>query len=100
MRTQAQNRAQEDPQHKQIADPKTTAQVQVAFTRESREDVDKVAEAGLAAGGSEPRPAQDLGFMYTRDLEDPDGNVVAFLYMVPEAIEQGPEAYLAQQAQV
>ncbi len=85
---------------KQVADPATTAQVQIAFTRDSREDVDAVAAAGLAAGGSEPRPAQDLGFMYTRDLEDPDGNVVAFLYMVPEAAEKGPEAYLAEQAQV
>ena len=85
---------------KQVADPATTAQVQIAFTRDSREDVDTVTEAGLAAGGSEPRPAQDLGFMYSRDLEDPDGNIVAFLYMVPEAAEQGPEAYLAKQAQV
>jgi predicted lactoylglutathione lyase len=85
---------------KQVADPATTAQMQVAFTRDSREEVDAAAEAGLAAGGSEPRPAQDLGFMYSRDLEDPDGNVVAFIYMVPEAAEQGPEAYLAQQAQV
>ncbi|MGO9956048.1 MAG: VOC family protein [Solirubrobacteraceae bacterium] len=85
---------------KQVADPATTAQVQIAFSRDSREDVDTVTEAGLAAGGSEPRPAQDLGFMYSRDLEDPDGNIVAFLYMVPEAAEQGPEAYLAQQAQV
>ena len=85
---------------KQLADPATTAQVQIAFSRDSREEVDTVTEAGLAAGGSEPRPAQDLGFMYSRDLEDPDGNIVAFLYMVPEAAEQGPEAYLAQQAQV
>jgi predicted lactoylglutathione lyase len=85
---------------KQVADPATTAQVQIAFSRDSREDVDAVAEAGLAAGGSEPRPAQDFGFMYTRDLEDPDGNVVAFMYMAPEAAEQGPQAYLAQQAQV
>jgi predicted lactoylglutathione lyase len=84
---------------KQIADPATTAQVQIAFSRDSREEVDAVTEAGLAAGGSEPRPAQDLGFMYSRDLEDPDGNVVAFLYMVPEAAEVGPEAYLAAQAQ-
>jgi predicted lactoylglutathione lyase len=85
---------------KQVADPATTAQVQIAFSRDSREDVDTVTEAGLAAGGSEPRPAQDLGFMYSRDLEDPDGNIVAFLYVVPEAAEQGPEAYLAQQARV
>ncbi|HYB29969.1 MAG TPA: hypothetical protein VEF89_25400 [Solirubrobacteraceae bacterium] len=61
---------------KQVADPATTAQVQIAFSRDSGEDVDTVAEAGLAAGGSEPRPAQDYGFMYSRDLEDPDGNIV------------------------
>jgi len=85
---------------KELADPAVTAQVQVAFTRESREDVDAVAEAGLAAGGSEPRPAQDLGFMYSRDLEDPDGNIVAFICMAPEAAERGPEAYMAEQAQV
>ena len=85
---------------KQLADPAITAQVQIAFSRDSREDVDTVVEAGLAAGGSEPRPAQDYGFMYSRDLEDPDGNIVCFMYMVPEAVEQGPEAYLAAQAQV
>jgi predicted lactoylglutathione lyase len=85
---------------KQVADPATTAQVQSFFSRDSREEVDRVAEAGLAAGGSEPRPAQDLGFMYSRDLEDPDGNVVAVGDMVPEAAEHGPEAYLAQQAPV
>jgi len=38
--------------------------------------------------------------MYSRDLEDPDGNIVAFGYMEPLAAEQGPEAYLAQQAKV
>jgi uncharacterized protein len=85
---------------KQVADPATTAQVQSAFTCDSREDVDGVIESGLAAGGTEHGPAQDLGFMYSRDLEDPDGNVVSFLWMAPEAVEKGPEAYMAQQAQV
>jgi uncharacterized protein len=84
---------------KQVADPATSAQVQIAFTRDSREDVDALTEAGLAAGGSEPRPAQDLGFMYSRDLEDPDGNNLSFIWMSPQAAEQGPEAYLAEQAQ-
>ncbi|HST55497.1 MAG TPA: VOC family protein [Solirubrobacteraceae bacterium] len=85
---------------KQIADPATTAQVQSAFTRDSREEVDTVTEAGLAAGGTEHGAPQDLGFMYSRDLEDPDGNVVSFMYMEPQAAEKGPEAYLAEQAQV
>lgn len=85
---------------KELGDAATSAQFQIAFSRDSREEVDTVVEAGLAAGGSEPRPAQDFGFMYGRDLEDPDGNTVAFVYMVPEAIEKGPQAYMAQQAQV
>jgi predicted lactoylglutathione lyase len=85
---------------KEIIDPKTSAQVQSAFTCESRDEVDRIAEAGLAAGGTEAGEAQDLGFMYTRDLEDPDGNIVAFFHMVPAAAEMGPEAYMAQQAQV
>lgn len=84
---------------KEIADPQVTAQVQVAFTYESRDQVDALAEAGLAAGGSEPRPAEDHGFMYSRDIHDPAGNVVAFMWMEPEAIEKGPAAYMAQQAQ-
>ena len=83
---------------KPIADPQVTAQVLTAFSRDSREHVDQTVEAGLAAGGAETRPISDLGFMYTRHLEDPDGNIVEFFYMVPEAVEQGPAAYLAEQA--
>lgn len=83
---------------KALADPATTAQVLVALSRDSRADVDAVVEAGLGAGGSEPRPATDLGFMYNRDLEDPDGNILEFLFMEPAAAAQGPEAYLAEQA--
>ena len=82
---------------KQIIDPKTHAQTSIAFTRDSRDEVDAVLAKGLAAGGTEPREAQDLGFMYSRDLEDPDGNILGFLYMDPTAAEQGPDAYLAEQ---
>lgn len=83
---------------KQIIDPKTQAQVSIALTRDSREDVDAVLAKGLAAGGSEPRPAQDYGFMYSRDLDDPDGNNLSFLFMEPAAAEMGPEAYMAQRS--
>ena len=82
---------------KQIIDPKTQAQVSIALSRESREDVDDVLARGLAAGGSEPREAQDYGFMYSRDLDDPDGNNLSFLFMEPAAAEKGPEAYMAEQ---
>lgn len=82
---------------KKVVDPQDSAQVLVALSRESRDDVDAVLAAGLAAGGTEPRDAQDYGFMYSRDLEDPDGNVLEFLYMDPTAAEKGPDAYLAEQ---
>jgi predicted lactoylglutathione lyase len=82
---------------KPIIDPTTSVQAMTAFSSTSREEVDALTEKGLAAGGSEPRPAQDLGFMYSRDLEDPDGNILEFVYMDPAAAEQGPEAYQAEQ---
>ncbi|WP_286308027.1 VOC family protein [Agromyces mangrovi Wang et al. 2018] len=81
---------------KHLTEPKTHAQVLTALSRESREEVDAIVERGLAAGGTEPRPAVDLGFMYSRDLEDRDGNILEFLYMIPEAVEVGPLAWAAE----
>ncbi len=84
---------------KPIADPHTIAQVSIGLSRDSREHVDETLAKGLANGGSEPKPAQDYGFMYSRDLDDPDGNSLSFLYMEPSAAEQGPEVYMAEQGQ-
>jgi predicted lactoylglutathione lyase len=81
---------------KTIIDPKTHAQVGISISRDSREEVDTIVEKGLTVGGTEPRPAQDLGFMYSRDMDDPDGNNISFLYMAPQAADEGPEAYLAE----
>ena len=82
---------------KPIVDPGEQLQVQTALSRESRTDVDLLLEMVIAAGGSEPRQAQDFGFMYSRDFEDPDGNLFSALWMDPKAAEQGPEAFMAQQ---
>ncbi|MHA7305641.1 VOC family protein [Arthrobacter sp. TMN-49] len=83
---------------KPIIDPATGSQVQTALSCDSREEVDAMLEKVLAAGGTEPRPAQDMGFMYYRDFEDPDGNWFSILWMDPKAAEQGPEAFMAGQA--
>ena len=42
---------------KEFADPKTHAQVLISISRDSREDVDRIVEAGVANGGTEPTEA-------------------------------------------
>ena len=80
-----------------IGDPKVNPSVSTAIFLDSRDEVDATTAKGLAAGGSEPRPASDYGFMYQRQLTDPDGNVLEFGWMDPVAAEQGPEAFAQQQ---
>ena len=83
---------------KPIGDPAVNPSVSTAIFLDSRDAVDATVEKGLAGGGSEPQPASDYGFMYQRQLNDPDGNILEFGYMDPVAAEQGPEAFMAQQA--
>jgi len=80
-----------------IGDPKVNPSVSTAIFLDSRDEVDAATAKGLAAGGSEARPASDYGFMYQRQLTDPDGNVLEFGWMDPVAAEQGPEAFAQQQ---
>ena len=81
-----------------IGDPSATVSVSIALFVDSREAVDATVADGIAAGGSESHPATDLGFMYQRQLTDPDGNVLEIGYMDPVAAEQGPDALIDQQA--
>ncbi len=57
-----------------IPDPKKTTGVLVAIALENRGAVDEILKVALASGGTEPRPANDYGFMYQRTMADPDGN--------------------------
>jgi predicted lactoylglutathione lyase len=81
-----------------IGDPAATVSVSTAIFVDSRELVDASVADGIAAGGSEAQPASDYGFMYQRQLTDPDGNIIEFGYMDPVAAEQGPETFMNQQA--
>lgn len=53
----------------------------VALECTDRAEVDAMVQAGLAAGGSEPTPANDFGFMYQRTVADPDGHRWEPFYM-------------------
>lgn len=81
-----------------LGDPAVAPSVSVAIFLDSRDAVDTTVASGLAAGGSEQRPAADYGFMYQRQLSDPDGNILEFGWMDPVAAAQGPEAFAAQQS--
>lgn len=61
---------------KKIADAHATSEVLLALTRDSREEVDAIAEAAAAAGGkADIRAPMDMGWLYNRTFEDPDGHV-------------------------
>jgi hypothetical protein len=81
-----------------IGDPAVNPSVSTAIFLDTREAVDDAVTKGLAVGGVEPHEATDYGFMYQRQLNDPDGNILEFGFMDPVAAEQGPEAYANQQA--
>lgn len=67
---------------KKIADAKETSEVLIALTRDSREDVDATVSAGASAGGTaDSREPLDMGFMYNRVVEDPDGHTLEFVWM-------------------
>ena len=74
---------------KEIADASRTTEVLTALTVETRESVDGLLAKALASGATEPRPAQDLGFMYQRSFDDPDGHIWEIFWMDPKAIPAG-----------
>lgn len=69
--------------------PSTSSEVMLALSFDTREAVDAANEAGSANGGTaDINPPQDLGFMYNRNLADPDGHVWEAFWMDPAAIPQ------------
>lgn len=69
---------------KTIVDAKGSAQVLLALSQDSKEEVDAIVDKAVTAGGkAEPTPKQDLGFMYGRSFEDPDGHIWENAWMDP-----------------
>jgi uncharacterized protein len=75
---------------KAIPDARTSAQVLLALSQDSAEEVEAIISRAVAAGGSaDPTPKQDLGFMYGRSFEDPDGHIWENAWMNMDAIPDG-----------
>ena len=83
---------------KKIADAKSTSGVLNCLSFDDKAQVDAFHVAAKSAGGSEPRPIEDQGFMYGGSVEDPDGHIWETMWMDQAAAEEGPEAFVAQSA--
>jgi len=71
---------------RKIADAKTSTEVLICISADSRDAVDDmVGKAQAAGGGVDPCPRQDYGFMYGRSFEDPDGHIWEVMWMDVEA---------------
>jgi uncharacterized protein len=67
--------------------PSTSSEVMLAISCASREAVDAMNKAAAThGGGADVNPKQDLGFMYNRNLVDPDGHVWEAMWMDPTAM--------------
>lgn len=71
---------------KQICDARSTCQVLLCLSCESREQVDSLSGIAAANGGKAVRDAIDFGFLYNRAVEDPDGHVLELAWMNPESM--------------
>lgn len=70
--------------------PASSSEVMLAISCDSREAVDAMNAAAAANGGTaDINPKQDLGFMYNRNLADPDGHVWEAMWMDMSAMAAG-----------
>ncbi|WEO76269.1 VOC family protein [Cryobacterium sp. SO2] len=60
---------------KPIVDSTTASEAIFSLSVDDRATVDRVAETALRSGGSFSADSHDLGFMYTRSFQDPDGHL-------------------------
>ena len=68
-------------QGREVSDAHRATEVLLAVPVDSRDAVDALLAKALAAGATEPRPTQDLGFMYSRAYADLDGHIWEVFHM-------------------
>ncbi len=75
---------------KPIADTHKTASVAIALALDSKQAVDDLAAKAVKAGGREPSPKRDYGFMVQRTFEDLDGHTWEPFFMDPSHVHKSP----------
>lgn len=70
---------------------KTSSEVMLAISLESKVEVDRITDAAGANGGTaDTNPRQDYGLMYGRSFLDLDGHIWETVWMDPAMAEDGP----------
>jgi predicted lactoylglutathione lyase len=70
--------------------PETSSEVMLSLSCDSREAVDDMIATAAAHGGTiDINPVEDHGFMYGRDLADPDGHALGAMWMDMSAVPAG-----------
>ena len=72
---------------KPVADAHASTEVLIALSLDSEAAVDDMVAKAVKAGGREPRPKQDHGFMVQRTFEDPDGHTWEPFWMDPSHVQ-------------
>jgi predicted lactoylglutathione lyase len=73
---------------KPIVDTSKANEVMTALSFESKDAVNRIVDAAVAAGGTEPRPPMDFGFMYGRSFTDLDGHIWEPFWMDPKHVQK------------
>jgi hypothetical protein len=67
---------------KPIADAREASEVMLALSADGKQHVDAMVEAAAAHGGmADVNSLQDLGFLYSRSFQDPDGHIWEAVFM-------------------
>jgi predicted lactoylglutathione lyase len=66
---------------KAIIDSSSHVQQMNSISLDSKEEVDNLYNLGILHGGKEFGELQDLEYMYCRDLQDPFGNILGFVWL-------------------
>lgn len=70
---------------KQICDTRTAAEISLGLSAVSREEVDALVQAAVAAGATQTGDMEDHGFMYVGSFDDLDLHHWEIVYTQPSA---------------
>jgi uncharacterized protein len=73
---------------KKVIDATKNTEVLVSLSAESKEKVNQMMDIALSMGATEAGDPQDMGFMFGRSFNDPNGHIWEIIWMDMDRINQ------------